>query len=461
MMQCTAGKLEPLFKEETILSWPEIETCCVQRRRSADLASETAASRGSMRSANADLNPAAAVRQFFKQTNLDQVVQQAQAGLRELGTTLTGKDDSGSTSNSKRDRMRHGLKEFGTSETLEQLLQDVARYDSELSEAIPKPELEFDYEGLLNLIWTSSFEKIYEQWGDKGLASIVEGLAIPVNRLQFCNAFLHVASARNFRMTNMDSFHALCHVCQGLLNHCEAHNDFWCGRIMMLSCHQIYVEGPLSVDPQKSVTSWRFPSTIDEAKELELKYNTEANGSSETPGDDAGGVLPEGSTFKKSENPSEQSTVRVIWRLTRGLYEHPLWNRVAFWEEAFILTLSEDQQRRVLMEAWKTQNLVLGRDLSNELDARERQFKLKNPCSQSLCLFAFHMTSFGIKHTQIRTMVEKLCVKYGFGVELAQQLVECLGQKGTAEKVDSKSVLRKTTTVITPRTSSVSSVTNV
>eukprot|EP01054_Gregarina_sp_Poly1_P001676 Gregarina_sp_Poly_1__1675@NODE_142_length_12956_cov_50_914035_g127_i0_p2_GENE_NODE_142_length_12956_cov_50_914035_g127_i0NODE_142_length_12956_cov_50_914035_g127_i0_p2_ORF_typecomplete_len743_score130_04SBF2/PF12335_8/0_98SBF2/PF12335_8/0_0017FCH/PF00611_23/2_9e05FCH/PF00611_23/8_5e02DUF1759/PF03564_15/7_2DUF1759/PF03564_15/4_6e03DUF1759/PF03564_15/0_93BLOC1S3/PF15753_5/25BLOC1S3/PF15753_5/16_NODE_142_length_12956_cov_50_914035_g127_i030625290 len=407
---------------EKVLSWLEIEAYCAEERRSADHPSESTAASMNLSSRNdGSANPASAVRQFFKQTNLDQVVQHAQAGLRELGTTLAGKDDP-ATAHTKRDRMKQSLKEQANSETLKQLLEDVAQFDIEMSEPPEPPELEVNYETLLELIWESSFELIFSQWGDNGIASIIEGLAVPVNRLQFSQSFLHVASAHKFKLKDMNGFYALCRVCQGLLDYCDSSNDFWCGRIMMLSSHQVYAEGPPYPDPQKAVASWSFPVTESEAiamQEESLRIVSTAEGS----------VLPEGTSIIRESSSSISENGLVIWRLSRGIYEHPLWNRVAFWEEAFTLTISEDLQRRIMLEAWKTQNIVHGRKSTDDLDAKERQFKLRNPCCQNLCLFAFHMTSFGIQNSQIRGMIEKSCLKNGLGVDFASQMMECLGQR--------------------------------
>jgi len=235
------------------------------------------------------------------------------------------------------------------------------------------------YESFCSELWKGDFLAIFDTHGPDAGASISSEFSNSLDRYLFCRALTVPIVESNLTLESMDALHALTRLSLDLLSHAASHQDFWTGRFIMVASQLFCANGSTDEDPQVPNSGWDWPKTKEDAVKMS----------------------------KHVEKSLDKST---SWSLHRGVYQHPLWNRVTFWDAALVITLSEDKQRNMLQKIWG----VSGHDSPNNKHFEESDlvFRQKNPCCKILHSFSRCMVAFGIVETNAVSLIERVYQRY-------------------------------------------------
>lgn len=214
----------------------------------------------------------------------------------------------------------------------------------------------------------------------------------------------------------MNCLRALGKMCEILLEWSDRQHDVWTGRTVMVVCQQLFAFGCLKDDPQ--LVPWEWPdcddvspaelaapvirslpvsnpyaaSTPEELERQNRKMEVTVVNSSVEPEPRKNQETSESCPSAVEELPESKASLTdsiVRYSLHRCIYHHKFWNRVTFWEEALILTISEDLQKAALSERWQLKG-------TEDYEVEERNFRESNPCVGSLTSFGYSMITYGI-----------------------------------------------------------------
>ncbi|EZG45474.1 hypothetical protein GNI_138420 [Gregarina niphandrodes] len=183
-----------------------------------------------------------------------------------------------------------------------------------------------------------------------------------------------------------------------MLDWTEVHHDVESGRMVLLFSTRIYFVGTAESDPQQ----WGRGGLND--------WNELCEASSD-----------ESTSLEGVEGNHEPGTP-VRWRLNRGLYDHKTWNRVTFWEEVLVVSLSEDMQRQLI-------EMVYG----EHSDALNKFLEL-NPFTSSIRALPAYMNSFGISQTEVASLVRKICNQYSLSTDYTNLLLSSIEPQGVSSE---------------------------
>lgn len=212
------------------------------------------------------------------------------------------------------------------------------------------------------------------------------------------------------QLPSRGAFDLLRAVCRVVLDYCDRFNDFWTGRILAFTTPRVNVADLIGNDPQ------RHP--IDASYDVPRGVSAILKASARLPPTNGAGGTGSAASDKKH---------RVLWRLSRGLYDHTFWNRVAFWQEALLLTISENCQLSIL------QSIIA----ESEATGEEKQALLeaaffKFPFANELSSFGMCMINFGVLRDGALEMFKSIAKRYALSDQVLQTLEEGLSDKQEA-----------------------------
>lgn len=130
--------------------------------------------------------------------------------------------------------------------------------------------------------------------------SILTDLQHIFYRYSICDA---LRLAADIRVASMDAFNVIVKLCRAVLDWCDTSDDFWCARMILNLCFKI--------------------TTVETEDESILLRRAAPS--------EAAPVTPKSKTVYQHT-------------LNKALYSHSIWNRIQFWEMAFIYSVSLEKQ---------------------------------------------------------------------------------------------------------------------
>eukprot|EP00915_Cephaloidophora_sp_WS-2016_P003574 GHVH01004829.1.p1 GENE.GHVH01004829.1~~GHVH01004829.1.p1 ORF type:complete len:827 (-),score=130.97 GHVH01004829.1:14-2494(-) len=132
---------------------------------------------------------------------------------------------------------------------------------------------------------------------------------------------------------------------------------------------------------------------------------------------------------KKAKATASGETL-VVWSMHRGIYNHPLLSRVAFWEKTLTALLGGYQVLEFLEQWWATDPQRYPDDVTERYRFLYH-LKVFPGLSLTLDNFPSIMQSYGILDLQIEHMIMKLSVKYCISPELIHTMYQNFSKLGS------------------------------
>lgn len=404
-----------------------------------------------------------AARNLLKFTTFDRVVQTAAAQLSYIGiphvTDLVA-TDSKPTMMPTLDFVDRSTMELPVSKILERLAgvsihtvgvsdrpeggNGEPRGTETVTDPLAVTDLTEHYTRMFTVLWnfTDENSKLLSD-NVKKLTEDVAASPLHVVTIVSCLDALRLKEA--YKLPNMDALHILGIISEVLLEFADRQWDVITARAVMVLSQKFYAFGVIADDPQTRGASWRWPHLRSSKKPL----MDDSSAYPETASASASCISDSGNTQRTDSDtrdgtPGEPHKVNlpcVRWFLHRILYHFVLWNRVHFWEEALVLTISEEQQRQLISDAEKAVVRVvtgLKRDTENDEQLTEKSQQDAGVTSVApltadlLQNFGACMLAFGIMESQVVALIQKICLQHQLSPEFTLGLLRCLSRKRNA-----------------------------